>query len=109
MAATVAALAAWPADLGELIFQFVIAGSILFAIARYYGVRNDPYWLTPGLFFLGLEIVCWIQNWRLSSRFGVPFFDAGEALFVVIVGVVGALALALMKAETHSLRRIGNS
>jgi hypothetical protein len=109
MGATVAVLAAWPPDLGELISQFVIACLILFAIARYYGTTNDPYWLTPGLFFLGLMIVCLLQSWRLSSGFRTPLFGTGQAVFVLTVAVVGALALALMKAETHSLRRRGKS
>ena len=109
MTLTVALLAIWPPDLGELIYRFIIATCILFAVARYFAITNDPYWLTPGFFFLGFQIVCWVQIWRLSTRYSVTLFDPGEALVMLIVGVVGTSALALMKAETHVLRKRGKT
>jgi hypothetical protein len=107
MAGWVVVLVAWPMDMGELVFHLTIAGSILFAVARHYAITSDPKWLTPVLFPIAFATVYWFQIRRMFAPPGWWVIEDPASLVIAAVCVVGAIALVLMKAESHALRRRG--
>jgi hypothetical protein len=98
-----------PHDAGELVYELALEAAILYALALFFAVVNDKYWLTPLLFFLGANGVCWAVCWREASDpcSTFPFFQCRVLLIALVVGTLGALALAGTKAEVRVARRRG--
>lgn len=98
-----------PHDAGELVYELVLEAAILYALALFFAVVNDKYWLTPVLSFLGANGVCWAVCWREASdpRFPFPCFQCRLLVLALVVGTLGALALAGTKAEVRAARKTG--
>jgi hypothetical protein len=100
-----------PHDVGELVYEIGLEAAILYALALFFAVVNDKYWLTPLLFFLGVNGICWAECWREASglRGPLPFFQCRLLILALIVSTLGSLALAGTKAEVRAARRKGQS
>ena len=104
-----ALLALRPHDTGELVYELVLEAALLYALALFFAVTNDKFWLTPGLFFLGLNGICWSVCWRESRMYTFPFFECRLIVLAGIFGLLGSLALAGTKAEVRAARRRGQA
>jgi hypothetical protein len=101
------ALALMRHDEGELFYELIIDATLLFAIALYFAVTNDRYWLSPFLFFVGYNGIWWSSCWLEAARAGEKFFECRLIVFSLVIGSFGALCMAGMKAEVHSHRKRG--
>lgn len=96
-------------DIGELLYELAIEGAILFALALYFAVINDRFWLSPILFFVGFYGICAACCWREASLPGFPFLDCRLLVSGLVGGLFGAIGLVCMKAEEHSLQKKGET